>query len=67
MTVTGATDSDVKHEATEILHEVTIGGNSYPAAVIPVEVTDDDAPALTLASAHAAADFPSDVSEGLLF
>ena len=64
VTVTGTTDSDADNEATEILHEVSIGSNSYPTAVIPVEVTDNDAPVLTLTSAHAAATFPSDVSEG---
>ena len=67
VTVTGTTDTDANYEATEILHEVSIGSYRYPTAVIPVEVSDDDVPVLTLASTHTAADFPSDVSDGYPF
>ena len=64
ITVTGAGDADADNEATAILHEVSIGSYSYPTVLLPVEVTEDDAPALTLTSTHAAATFPSDVSVG---
>ena len=65
ITVTGVGDADADNEATAILHEVAIGSYSYPTVLLPVEVTDDDVPALTLTSTHAAATFPSDVSVGL--
>ena len=64
ITVTGADDTDADNEATEIRHTVSIGSNPFMTAVIPVEVSDDDPPGLTLASSHATASFPSDVSEG---
>ena len=66
-TVTGASDDDADNEATEIHHLVSIGGNDYLTAVVPVEVTDDDAPGLTFASTHTTATFPSDVSVGRSF
>ena len=64
VTVSGASDDDANNAATEVRHLVSIGSNSYLTAVVPVGVTDDDAPMLTLASTHAAANFPSDVSVG---
>ena len=67
ITVTGVSDDDADHEATTIRHLISIGGNEYMTAVIPVEVTDDDAPGLTLASTHATADFPTDASVGHFF
>ena len=67
ITVTGVSDDDGDNEATEILHKVSIGDYSYPTAVIPVEVTDDDVPALTLASTHTGTTFPTDVAVGHLF
>ena len=67
VTVTGVADNDGDNEATAILHEVSIGGNSYPTAVLPVEVTDDDVPALRIASTTAGVTFPSGVSVGHFF
>ena len=47
---------------------VSIGDNEFLTAVVPVEVTDDDAPpALTLSSTDTTASFPSDVSVGHFF
>ena len=51
----------------QILHEVSIGSNSYPTAVVPVDVTDDDSPVLTLVSTTTGVTFPSDVSVGQFF
>ena len=48
VTVTPVSDADADNEATEIRHLVSIGDHDYPTAVLPVEVTDDDAPGLTL-------------------
>ena len=59
ITVTGVFDNDANNEATAIRHSVTIGGNDYLAAILPVEVTDDDTPALTLASTHTGAKSPA--------
>ena len=64
VTVTGVDDSDADNEGAEIRHLVSIGGNEFLTAVLPMEVTDDDAPMLTFASTDAAATFPSDVSVG---
>ena len=66
VTVTGVDDDDADNEATAILHEVSIGGRDHPTAVLPVEVTDNETPALTFASTHAGATFPTDVSVGFL-
>ncbi len=60
VTVTGVSDADPLDEATSILHSVSIGDHEYPTARVPVEVTDDDAPGLTLNHD----DFPNDVSDG---
>ena len=67
VTVTGAADDDPDHETTAILHEVSIGSNSFPTAVVPVDVTDDDSPVLTLVSTTTGITFPSDVSVGQFF
>ena len=67
ITVTGASDDDADNEAMIIRHLVSIGDNDYLTAVVPVEVTDDDAPGLTFASTHTTATFPSDVSVGRTF
>ena len=67
VTVTGVTDNDTDNETTSILHEVSIGSNSYPTAVVPVDVTDDDSPVLTLVSTTTGVTFPSDVSVGQFF
>ncbi len=64
VTVTGVADSDANHEATELLHKVSIGSNNYTTAIIPVAVTDDDAPTLTLVSTTTGITFPSDVTVG---
>ena len=65
--VTGVDDDDADNEATAILHRVSIGDNNFVAAVVPVSVTDDDAPGLTLASTHTVATLPSDVSVGYFY
>ena len=65
--VTGVGDDDADNEATAILHRVSIGDNNFVAAVVPVSVTDDDAPGLTLASTHTVATLPSDVSVGYFY
>ena len=64
VTVTPVEDDDADNAATEVRHLVTIGDNEYMTAIIPVEVTDDDAPGLTFASTDTRADFPSDPSVG---
>ena len=46
---------------------MSIGGNEFLTAVLPVEVTDDETPKLTLASTETTATFPSDVSVGHYF
>ena len=48
VTVTGVSDDDGDNEATTIRHMVVINDNEYLTAVLPVEVTDDEAPKLTL-------------------
>ncbi len=58
VTVTAVSDTDPFNESTGILHTVTVGGLKFSTALLPVEVTDDDALALT----HTG--FPDDVSEG---
>ena len=63
VTVTPVSDADADNEATEIRHLVSIGDHDYPTAVLPVEVTDDDAPGLTLTHN----DFPDDVSVGYFY
>ena len=67
VTVTPVSDGNADNDATEIRHLVSIGDNEFLTAVVPVEVTDNDAPALTLASTDTTASFPSDVSVGHLF
>ena len=67
ITVTGVSDDDADDEATVIRHLVTIGSNEYMTALIPVAVTDDDAPRLTLTSTTTGVTFPSDVSAGHFF
>ena len=67
ITVTGVADGDPDHEATEIRHLVTIGSNEYVTAVIPVDVTDDDQPGVTMASTTTGVTFPTDVSVGRFF
>ena len=63
VTVTPVSDADADNEATEIRHLVSIGDHDYPTAVLPVEVTDDDAPGLTLTHN----DFPDDDSVGYFY
>ena len=64
ITVFGVSDDDALHEANEIRHLVTIGGSDHIAAIMPVEVTDDEAPTLILESTTTGVTFPSDVSVG---
>ena len=64
VTVTPVSDTTADDEATEILHSVSIGDHDYPTVVLPVFVTDDEAPALTLTSTTTGVTFPSDVSVG---
>ena len=65
VTVTGVADDDADTGVTDIWHAV--GDYEHVAARVPVQVTDDEVPVLTLASTHAAATFPSDVSVGHFF
>ena len=69
VTVTGVADDDAENEAAEIRHFISIGGNDFLTAQLPVEVTDDDAPTLNLTSTTTGVTFPSttDVSEGYLY
>ena len=60
VTVTPVSDDDPLNETTDILHLVSIGDHEFPTALLPVEVTDDDAFGVTLTHA----DFPGDVSVG---
>ncbi len=64
ITVFGVSDDDALHEANEIRHLVLIGGSDHIAAIVPVEVTDDEAPTLILESTTTGVAFPSDVSVG---
>ena len=64
VTVTPVADDDGDNEATELRHLVSIGSNEFLAAVVPVDVTDDDVPGLTLTSTHTGTTFPTDVSVG---
>ena len=64
ITVFGVSDNDALHEANEIRHQVPIGGSDHITAIVPVEVTDDDAPTLILESTTTGVTFPSDVSVG---
>ena len=65
VTVTGVSDDPADDEATEILHEVSIGSNNHSAAILPVQVTDDEPPGLTLTSTTTGVTFPTDVSVGI--
>ena len=62
--VIGTTDTDAVHEANVIRHLVSIGGNEYMTAVLPVKVTDDEALTATLASATSGITLFGDVSVG---
>ena len=62
VTVTGVADDDADTGVTDIWHAV--GDYQHVAARVPVQVMDDEVPVLTLASTHAAATFPGDVSVG---
>ena len=64
ITVFGVSDDDALHEANEIHHLVPNGGSDHIAAIMPVEVTDDEAPTLILESTTTGVTFPSDVSVG---
>ena len=48
VTVTAVADNDLWDEASSIGHSVTIGTNTFSGRSVLVEVSDDDAPALTL-------------------
>ena len=50
VTVTAVSDADPLNETTMILHLVSIGDHEFPTASLLVEVTDDEAPVLTLTS-----------------
>ncbi len=65
VTVTAVSDDDPLDEATAILHTVSIGDHDFATALLPVAVTDDDAPVLTLTRDG----FPSatDVAEGYVY
>ena len=67
ITVTPVSDADADNAATDIRHLVSIGGNEFLTAIIPVEVTDDDAPMLTFTNTTTDVTFPSDASVGHLF
>ena len=59
VTVTPVSDDDPLNETTDVLHLVSIGDHEFPTALLPVEVTDDDALGLTLTSTAAEATFPT--------
>ena len=67
VTVTAVSDADPLNETTMILHLVSIGDYEFPTASLPVEVTDDEAPVLTLTSTTTGVTFPGDVSEGYVY
>ena len=67
VTVTAVSDDDPLNEAAEIRHTVSIGSNDFLTALLPVRVTDDDAPVLTLVSTTSGVTFPADVSEGYVY
>ena len=69
VTVTGVADDDAENEAAVIRHLVSIGDHEFATALVPVEVTDDDAPTLNLTSTTTGVTLPSttDVSEGYLY
>ena len=46
VTVSGAEDDDIVDARTEILHTLTVAGNSFDGHSTPVEVTDVDRPSL---------------------
>ena len=62
--VIGTTDTYAVLEANVISHLVSIGGNEYMTAVLPVKVTDDEALTATLASATSGITLFGDVSVG---
>ncbi len=63
VTVYGVTDDDALHESNEIQHRVSIGGGNHLTAILPVFVTDDEAPGTaTLTSTTSGVTFPADVS-----
>ncbi len=63
VTVYGVTDDDALHESNEIHHKVSIGGGTHLTAILPVFVTDDEAPGTaTLTSTTSGVTFPADVS-----
>ena len=64
VTVTGVADDDAENGATMINYLVSIDDNEFLTAVLPVEVTDDDAPVLVLTSTTTEVTFPADVSVG---
>ncbi len=65
VTVFGVTDDDAMHEANEIQHRVSIGGGNHLIAILPVFVTDDEAPGTaTLTSTTSGVTFPAGVSVG---
>ena len=65
VTVYGVTDDDALHESNEIQHKVSIGGGTHLIAILPVFVTDDEAPGTaTLTSTTSGVTFPAGGSVG---
>ena len=63
VTVFGVTDDDALHESNEIQHRVSIGDGNHLVAILPVFVTDDEAPGTaTLTSTTSGVTFPAGVS-----
>ena len=63
VTVTAVADNDLWDEASSIGHSVAIGTNTFSGRSVLVEVSDDDAPALTLTND----DFEAGVTFDYLF
>ena len=65
ITVFGVTDDDALDESNEIQHRIRIGGVGHITKILPVFVTDDEAPSpVTLTSTTSGVTFPDDVSAG---
>ncbi len=63
VTVYGVSDDDALHESNEIRHMASIRGGNHLTAILPVFVTDDEAPGTaTLTSTTSGVTFPADVS-----
>ena len=59
ITVFGVTDDDALHESNEIRHRIPIDGIDHITAIMPVVVTDDEAPpTATLKSTTSGVTFP---------